>query len=284
MGSSRVRQFRSWVIAAGVAISVVGAAAPAQAQEIPDQQVGSVRVVHGLRGLVADIYLDGTLVLPTFQPERSTDPLAIPAGDHVVDIRAAGAAATDTPLLSQTITVPAGFQGSLIAHLDAAGNPTLSPFVDDLSAVPAGQARVVVRHAAAATDVAVQLGDQTAFADVAPEGEASELVSAGEYQVSVTPTAGGAPLAPPQTVQFADGTANFMYLIGSEAEGTLGWAVVQVGDLQTAPAMIQTGDGSTITGSGDGNGTTLPLLAAAAVVVVAGVGMTVRRRHLSPSR
>ena len=46
-----------------------------------------MRVVHGLRGLVADIYLDGTLVLPTFQPERSTDPLPIPAGDHLIEIR-----------------------------------------------------------------------------------------------------------------------------------------------------------------------------------------------------
>jgi hypothetical protein len=284
MGSSRVRQFRSWLIAAGVAISVVGVAAPAHAQDAPDQQVGSVRVVHGLRGLVADIYLDGTLVLPTFQPERSTDPLAIPAGDHVVDIRTAGAAATDTPLLTQTIAVPAGFLGSLIAHLDAAGNPTLSPYIDDLSAVPAGQARVVVRHTAAASDVAVLLDDQAAFADVAPEGEASELVSAGDHQVSVTATAGGAPLAPPQSVQFADGTANFMYLIGSEADGTLGWAVVQVGNLQTAPAMIQTGDGSTIGASGEGNGTTLPLLAAAAVVTAAGAGLTLRRRHLATSR
>ena len=65
-----------------------------------------MRVVHGLRGLVADIYLDGTLALPTFQPERATDPLAIPAGDHLVEIRAAGAAATETPLLTQTVTVP----------------------------------------------------------------------------------------------------------------------------------------------------------------------------------
>ena len=37
-----------------------------------------------------------------------------------------------------------------------------------------------------------------------------------------------------------------MYLIGSQTDGTLGWAAVQVKDLQTAPAMIQTGDGSTL--------------------------------------
>ena len=110
----------------------------------------------------------------------------------------------------------------------------------------------MVRHAAAADDVAVLLNDQAAFADVAPKGEATELVGAGDYQVSVTAAAGGAPLAAPQTVQFADGTANFMYLIGSEADGTLGWAAVQIGNLQTAPAMIQTGDGSTEATGGSG--------------------------------
>ena len=49
----------------------------------------------------------------------------------------------------------------------------------------------------------------------------------------MTPAAGGAPLAAPQRVQYADGTANFMYLIGSQADGTLGWAAVQIDDLQT---------------------------------------------------
>ena len=116
----------------------------------PEQAEGLVRVVHGLRGLVADVYLDGTLVLPTFRPERATDPLPIPAGDHLVEIRQAGAAATDEPLLTQEMTVPAGFPGSVVAHLDANGNAKLTAFADDLSAVPAGQSRVVVRHAAEA--------------------------------------------------------------------------------------------------------------------------------------
>ena len=124
MIASVERRFTARRVAFGVALlaAALGTAAVADAQT-PDQQPGAVRVVHGLRGLVADIYLDGTLVLPTFQPERSTDPLAIPAGDHLIEIRAAGAAATETPLLTQTVTVPAGFQGSLVAHLDADRQP-----------------------------------------------------------------------------------------------------------------------------------------------------------------
>jgi hypothetical protein len=119
--------------------------------------MGLIRVVHGLRGLVADIYLDGTLTLPTFQPERSTEPLPIPAGDHLIEIRSAGAAMTDAALLTQTVTVPAGFAGSLVAHLGPTGAPTLTVFADDVTPVPAGTSRLVVRHTAAAEDINVLL-------------------------------------------------------------------------------------------------------------------------------
>ena len=168
---------------------------------------------------MADIYLDGTLVLPTFQPERSTDPLPIPAGDHVVEIRTAGAASTETPLLTQTVTVPAGFRGSMVAHLGPTGAPQLSVFADDVTAVPPGTSRLVVRHTAAAQDVAVLLNAQAVFTDVAATTEGAEVVTAGPYEIEVTPLAGGAPLAAPQDVEYPDGTANFMYLIGSRVGG-----------------------------------------------------------------
>jgi hypothetical protein len=263
-----------------LALAVTATAATASAQA-PTEQVGTVRVVHGLRGLVADVYLDGNLALPTFQPERATDPIAIPAGDHVVEIRAAGAAATETPLLTQTVTVPAGFAGSLIAHLGADGAPTLTAYADDVSAVPAGQARVVVRHAAAAGDVAVQLNGQPTVPALAPVAESASIVAAGPYQVAVTPAAGGAPLATPQDVAFAEGTATFMYLIGSQADGTLGWAAVEVEDLQTAPAMIQTGDGSTLT---DESGPNPYAIGAVIATLVAALAATfaVRSRRTGP--
>ena len=94
----------------------------------------------------------------------------------------------------------------------------------------------------------------------------------------MTPLAGGAPLATPQDVQFAEGTANFMYLIGSQADGSLGWAAVQVKDLQTAPAVIQTGDGSSL--SHDTGPNPWAIGAIAATIVAAIGAMFVRRsRH-----
>lgn len=262
-----------------IALSAAAMATTASAQA-PSDQIGSVRVVHGLRGLVADVYLDGNLALPTFQPERATDPIAVPAGDHLVEIRSAGAAATETPLLSQTVTVPGGFTGSLIAHLAADGTPTLTAFADDVTAVPAGQSRVVVRHTAAAGDVAVQLNDQATIPALAPDGEAASVVAAGTYKVSVTAAAGGAPLASPQDVPFAEGTATFMYLIGSQADGTLGWAAVEVKDLQTAPAMIQTGDGSSL-GDDSGAGSVAIGAVVATLVAVAGGTFVARSRRTS---
>ena len=263
MKNRRITTLLGHVALAMALLGIWGAMAPAaHAQAQPE---GLIRVVHGLRGLVADIYLDGTLVLPTFRPERSTDPLAIPAGDHLIEIRAAGAAITEAALLTQTVTVPAGFQGSLIAHLGQTGAPTLSVFPDDLTPVPAGTSRLVVRHAAAAEDVNVLLNAEPALTDLAPAKEASAVVKSGTYAIAVTALAGGDPLAPPEKVEYRDGTANFMYLIGSEADHTLGWAAVQIGNLATAPTRIQTGDGSTEQSPANNRGTVVLLVALAVV-------------------
>jgi hypothetical protein len=267
-------------VLAGLAVAAVAISSTGHAQ--PEQTDGLVRVVHGLRGLVADVYLDGTLVLPTFRPERATEPLPIPAGDHLVEIRQAGAAATDEPLLTQEVTVPAGFRGSVVAHLDGDGNPRLTAFADDLSAVPAGQSRVVVRHAAAAGPVNVLLNEQATFQGLASETEAGGVLGAGPYELAVTPARGGQPLAAPEQVQYPDGTANFMYLIGSQADGTLGWAAVRVGNLETAPTGIQTGDGST-EDAAQGGGLPIGVL----VVIPVAVGMVTvwsrtRRQRSTP--
>jgi uncharacterized protein DUF4397 len=263
MKNRRIMTLLAFMSSAVALVGIWGAGAPAAHAQ--DETAGHIRVVHGLRGIVADIYLDGTLVLPTFQPERSTDPLEIPAGDHVVEIRAAGAAITDAAMLTQTVTVPAGFVGSLVAHLGETGAPTLSVFPDDLTPVPAGTSRLVVRHAAAAEDVNVLLNSAPTLTDVAPAKEASAVVTSGAYEISVTALAGGAPLAPPQKVEYPDGTANFMYLIGSEADHSLGWAAVQIGNLETAPTRIQTGDGSTEQSPADNRGIVVVLTALAVV-------------------
>ena len=61
-------------------------------------------------------------------------------------------------MLSADATLPAGGNVTLVAHLSESGQPTITPFVNDVSSVAAGQARLVVRHTAAAPAVDVLAG------------------------------------------------------------------------------------------------------------------------------
>jgi hypothetical protein len=224
------------------------ASAGAQTEPAP----ALVTLVHGVRGLVADVYVDNTLALPTFQPVRSTDPIPLAPGPHVVDVRSAGAAATSAPLLHTTVNLVSGARQSAVVHLDAAGNVTASLYTDDVSPVAVGSTRVVVRHAAAVGPIDVLVDDQAVATSLQNAQEAKQSIAAGSHQLSVVDPATKATVAAPEGLSFAEGSATFMYLIGSQADGTLGWAVVNVPGLQTAPTQIQTGDGSLAGGTSTG--------------------------------
>jgi len=201
-------------------------------------------LVHGVRGLVADVYLDGKLALATFQPVRSTDPISLPAGKHAVDVRQAGAAAASTPILHAEVSFIGGVRQSAVVHLDAAGKPAITLFLDDVSQVPAGATRIVVRHVAAAGALTVLLDGQAVAKDLVNDHETEQQAKAGSHQLAITDPTTGTNLSAPQQVNFAEGSANFMYVIGSQKDATLGWAAVAVPGLQTAPTRVQTGDGS----------------------------------------
>ena len=135
------------VVGALAAVIVCAAvAAPATAQ-MP--ATGRVVVVHGLRGQLVDVYLDGELALPAFEPDRLTDPLDVPAGDHEVDLREPDTAADSEPFASATITVTGGADHSVLAHLSSSGEPMITAYEDPVTAVAPGQSDVLVRHGAA---------------------------------------------------------------------------------------------------------------------------------------
>ena len=72
-----------------------------------------------------------------------TDPLTLPAADYDIEVFAAGAdPASDTPALAETVTLPAGANASIVAHLDADGNLMLSVFVNDIDPIDAGNGPV----------------------------------------------------------------------------------------------------------------------------------------------
>ena len=119
--------------------------------------------MHGVPGLTVDVYVDGALALDDFVPETVAGPLDLPAGSHAVAITAADATDDSNPVLSATADLAGGNSYSLVAHLSADGNPTLTPYSNDISTIPAGQARLVVRHDAAAPAVDVRAGGSSSW-------------------------------------------------------------------------------------------------------------------------
>ena len=218
-------------------ILVAGSATPAAAQA----PTGTVTIVHAFRGLVADVYLDGKVALTGFEPERTTDPLQIPAGDHQVAVREAKADPSSTPAVAGTLKVTAGTNISAVVHMAQDGSPTMTQFDNDVSKVAPGSARLIVRHTAAAPAVNVVV-DGTALASnlTNPNQSSSRELPATSHEVTVDAAGGGAVIAP-NTVTLADGTEQILYLIGKASDNSVGLLTQTVQGLSTAPAGVPTG-------------------------------------------
>ena len=267
----RRRQFLSL---AALALGAVVIAAPTASAQ--DAGTADLVIVHGLRGFTADLYVDGKLLINAFRPERSTDPMAVPAGSHLVEIREAGTGADTTPALTATIDLAAGNRYDVVAHVDQAGAPMVSLFLDDVSPLPPGQARAVVRNTAATGPIDVRFGPTVAAAALANERGSTTLLPAGVYGLAVSAAGTPTPITPTRNVTYPEGTATFMYLIGSSQDQTLDWLAVQATGLQSAPTKVPTGDGSvtqTPTKSNGTGGEAIGLGAVAVFFVVA----TIRR-------
>jgi hypothetical protein len=102
------------------------------------------------------------------------------------------------------------------------GDPALSAFVNDVSPLASGQARLTVRHTAAAPEVDVLADGDALFTDLANGEEASADVAAGTYEVAVAAAGTTDPVLRPTDLELEAGTAYFVYAIGSLEDDTLG--------------------------------------------------------------
>ncbi len=221
-----------------VSLFLLALAAPASAQS----GNASVTVVHGVPNTPVDVYVNGTETLADFQPGTVAGPLSLPAASYTVDIRPAGAAADSAPVISATAQVPAGANVTLVAHLNAEGTPGLTPFVNDVSAVPAGQARLTVRHTAAAPAVDILAGGSAVLSGVTNGQEGSLVVPAGTVSAAVALAGTTEPVIGPADLTLREGTLTAVYAIGSATDGTLDLVVQTFTGLHSA-AGVPSGTG-----------------------------------------
>lgn len=241
----RSRSTRLFAGAAAAALLALPAAAASA-----DGHEGTVTVLHGVPGVTVDVYVNGDLTLEDFEPNTVTDPLTLPAGDYEIDIYAADAdPEADDAVISGATTLPGGANASLVAHLTADGTPTLGVFVNDISEVAAGEARVTARHAAAAPAVDILVNGDAAATDVTNPMEFSTDVPADAYDLAVNLAGTDTTVLSADGVELAEGTSTIVYAIGSAGDETLGLLVQSIDGLHSSPEGVPAGNAGLADGS-----------------------------------
>lgn len=256
---------RSLTLGAAGALVLGFGATPALAAD----GTATVSVLHAVPGVPVDVYANGEELIPDFQPGTLTDPLQLPAGSYDLAIYPAGSdPASTTPAASaDDVTVPAGANATIVAHLTEAGTPVLTPYVNDTSAVPAGQARLTVRHTAAAPAVDVRAGGTVVVPGLTNPGEASLVTAAGTVSADVVLAGTTTVAIGPADVTLAEGTSTIVYAWGS---GTAGYqlAVQTITGLHSSPSGVPGGSAGLVSPT-----VPLPVVGAALLgLVVVGLG------------
>lgn len=267
--------------AAGLAAALVVAATTLPASAATGG-TASLAVLHGVPDLTVDVYVDGTRTLDDFTPGSLAGPLDVPAGAHTLAITAADAADASAPAIGPVdVTLDAGGSYTAVAHLDIAGQPTATLFTNDLAAVPAGEARLTVRHTAAAPAVDVLAGGTPVVTNLANPDEQSLTVPAGTVSAVVAATGTTAPVIGPADLDLAEGVSTIVYAWGSLDAGNLQLAVQTIGGLHSAPGGVPSGE---LGLAADGGPSPALWLGGAALVAVLGAVLLTTRRSATQRR
>lgn len=260
------------------AVAVLGAAsiaAPANAAE--ETAPAALSVLHAVPDLTVDVYVNGDLTLDDFTPGTLAGPLELPAGDYELAVTAADAADASAPLLGPVnVTLAAGGNYTATANLDAEGNPAANFYTNDTSAVPAGEARVTVRHTAAAPAVDVLAGGSPIVENLSNPDEASLTTAAGTVSAAVAATGTTEPVIGPADLTLGEGTSTIVYAWGSLEAGNLQLATQVIEGLHSTPGSVPGGQ-SGLAASEDSGAATLGL-GALLMLALGGVVAATRRR------
>ncbi len=204
----------------------------------------AVSVLHAVPGATVDVYANGKSLLTDFKPGTLTDPVMLPAGDYDLKVTAAGAGADGAAIVeANNVAVPAGANITVVAHLSASGDPQLTPYVNDTSALAAGKARLTVRHDAAAPAVDVRANGAAALKNLTNPNEAKAVVAAGTISADVVLAGTDTVVIGPADLKLAEGTNTIVYAWGSATDKNLKLAVQTIDGLHSAPGGIPAGSG-----------------------------------------
>ncbi|MEU5041561.1 DUF4397 domain-containing protein [Streptomyces griseorubiginosus] len=266
-------------VAAGFAVALsvtAGSQALAQQQSSGDQ--ASVSVLHGIPGLKVDVYAGDKELIPDFEPGTLTDPMKLDAGSYDIKIFKDGDGPDGTPALEKTVDVPAGANATLVAHLTADGKPALDAFVNDVSKIPAGKARLTVRHVAAAPAVDVRAGGTPVFKDLVNPKEAKGEVDAGRVSADVVLAGTDTVAIGPADLDLAEGTNTVVYAWGSADDKNLQLKTQSLTGMHSAPGGVPAGESGAAEAATHNESIPLGALSLGAVSALGVAGLLYRLR------
>lgn len=255
------------------ALATVGIAVPANALS---STTADLWVVHAFPGATVDIVITGAadVTLEDVEPEDVAPLVDVPAGDYQVEILLAS---DSSSLLGPIpVSLAANTSYSAIAHPNAAGALTLTPLVNDVSAIAAGETRVTVRHTAEADAVNVLAEGDALFSGVTSGQQGTVDVPAGTYEIEVQLAADNATAIGPVDLTFAAGTAYFIHAFGADADLPYGVVMFEIAGLGAGPDGVPAGSAG-LAAEGGVSGAAVAGLGALLLALIAGVAVIARR-------
>ncbi|RAV34667.1 DUF4397 domain-containing protein [Corynebacterium heidelbergense] len=258
-------------ITALAAGSMIFGAAPALAQGGNAQ----VSVLHAVPDATVDVYVNGDLTLEDFKPGTLTDPLTLPAGDYDLKVTAPDAGKDGEAIVeANDVQVPANANITVAAHLDEAGKPELTPFVNDTTPTAPGQARLTARHIAAAPAVDIRADAKPVFKNVTNPNEGKADVPAGTASADVVLAGTDQVVLGPANLDLVEGQNTIVYAWGSAKDNNLQLATQTVGGLHSAPMGVPAGNG----GAADNTSVTVAAGLVALSAAAAAGAVIIRRK------
>ena len=190
------RFLRLAAVSAAVALPLgMVAASPASAAKAPKPTTAVVSVLHGIPGVVVDVYANDTLLINDFTP-GSLKKIRVPGGTYDLEIFPADAPnSAGTAILQLTQAVENGKNYTVAAYLTPTGATTAAPaiqgFQNNIASLPKpknsknGEGRITVRHLAAAPPVDILVNGNPAVGSPLANGNQLQAVLVkGTYQAA----------------------------------------------------------------------------------------------------
>ena len=214
----------SILMSAALSVGLLALTGPASAMAKP----AKVSVVHGIPGVSVNVCVDGSSVADNFNYGNTITGAELPAGSHDVKLVAAGDPCSNTAILSDTYNLSAGANYTIVANLDGSGSPNLKAFVNKVSKVAEGNARLTIRHTANAPAVNVYANGGLLIGGTNYVwGESKTFtVPAGSYKAKVTLPSSTSAVIGPAKLMLKQGHAYQVYAVGNG--GTYSLAVIDL--------------------------------------------------------